>query len=116
MIDDLPAHALLAYTTRGDHPENMHWGSVAVVNADGQLLAASGEPDVRTFARSTIKPFQALPFVHAGGIARYGWGVRETAMLCASHCAETPHVDTVAHMLASAGNRVEDLGYGALPR
>ncbi|MBK6639577.1 MAG: asparaginase [Rhodocyclaceae bacterium] len=113
MTQPLPAHVTLAYTTRGGHPENMHWGSVAVVDADGHLLAAAGEPSVRTFARSTIKPFQALPFVHAGGLARYAWGVREAAMLCASHCAEAPHVDTVVGMLASAGNRIEDLGCGA---
>ena len=80
MTQPLPAHVTLAYTTRGGHPENMHWGSVAVVDADGHLLAAAGEPSVRTFARSTIKPFQALPFVHAGALARYAWGSAWTAI------------------------------------
>lgn len=109
----IPAHQLLAVDTRGGHPENMHWGSVAVVNASGALIARIGDTAALTFARSTIKPFQALPFVRAGGLEKYAWGVQETAMLCASHSAESCHVDTVAHMLASAGNRVEDLGCGA---
>jgi L-asparaginase II len=109
----VPKHAPLALSTRGGHFENFHWGSVAVVDAQGALRAAYGEPTVATFARSTIKPFQALPFVRAGGVARYGWGLRESALLCASHRAEAMHVEVVSAMLASAGRRVSDLGCGA---
>ncbi len=110
---NIPAHQLLAVSTRGGHPENMHWGSVAVVNARGELVARYGDASASTFARSTIKPFQALPFVRAGGIRRYAWGAEQTAMLCASHSAERCHVELVQGMLASAGNTVADLGCGA---
>lgn len=108
-----PAHQLLAVATRGGSPENMHWGSVAVVNADGTLLACVGDAQASTFARSTIKPIQALPFVRAGGLQRYGWGSRQAAMLCASHSAEACHLELVQQMLDSAGNSVADLGCGA---
>lgn len=108
-----PAHVPLAYTTRGGQPENIHWGSAAVVGLDGRLLARAGDASALTFARSTIKPFQALPFVRAGGLERFGWGQSEAALLCASHCAQDCHVDVVQHMLGSAGNAVADLGCGA---
>ncbi len=108
-----PAHQLLAVSTRGGSPENMHWGSVAVVNADGTLLARAGDAQASTFARSTIKPIQALPFVRAGGLQRYGWGNRQAALLCASHSAEACHLELVQQMLADAGNSVADLACGA---
>lgn len=113
MNQALPAHEALIVTTRGGAPENLHWGSVAVVDVDGHRRAWAGAPDVATFARSTLKPFQALPFIRAGGPARFGWRRGETAMLCASHRAEPFHLAIVEHMLASSGHRVDDLGCGA---
>lgn len=109
----LPAHCPLAVSTRGGHVENVHYGSFAVVNAAGQWLAAAGDCTSPIFTRSTIKPFQALPFVAAGGLGHYGWGRRETAMLCASHSAEAVHLALVSRMLADAGLDAGALGCGA---
>ena len=50
------AHAPLTVVTRGDAVESVHAGSVAVVDADGTLLYAAGDPHVRTFTRSALKP------------------------------------------------------------
>lgn len=108
-----PAHLPLAVATRGGRVENVHYGSLAVVNAAGQLLAAAGDLACPIFTRSTIKPFQALPFVAAGGLRHYGWGRRETAMLCASHSAESGHLAIVTRMLADAGLDERALGCGA---
>ena len=58
----------LAATTRG-YPdtgcvvENVHAGSVAVVDLHGRLLWQAGDPHYPTFTRSALKPFQALPFM-----------------------------------------------------
>jgi len=93
----------LAEVTRGGQPESIHFGAVAVVNTRGELLYQAGDPDFRTFTRSTIKPFQALPFLHAGGPARFGYGSRDIALLCASHSGERMHTDTVQQMLRKAG-------------
>lgn len=82
--------------------ENVHCGAVAVVAADGRLLHAVGDPHWPTFTRSTLKPFQALPFIREGGSAHYGWSTRHIAMLCASHSGERMHTEVVSSMLASA--------------
>lgn len=111
----LPAHVPLVVTTRGAAVENVHGGSVAVVDRDGRLLASVGDVLTPIFTRSTIKPMQALPFVAAGGLAHFGWGRDEAALLCASHSAEAAHLAVVSRMLRSAGLDAGALGCGAHP-
>lgn len=96
-------HAPLIEVTRGDEVECTHAGSVAVVDTRGTLLYQAGDPHFLTFTRSTIKPFQAAPFVHDGGPARFGYTEREVALLCASHSGETMHTEAVQSMLRKAG-------------
>jgi L-asparaginase II len=97
--------APLAATTRG-YPdtgyavENIHFGSVAVVDVAGRLLYSSGDPDFMTFTRSALKPFQALPFVLDDGPARFGLTRDELALLCASHSGEEKHLAGVRSILA----------------
>jgi len=102
----------LAVVERGDTVESVHLGSVAVVDADGRLVAGAGDPEVLTWTRSTLKPLQALPFVAAGGPARFGYGEVELALMCASHSGEALHQAVVASMLARAGLSTADLGCG----
>ena len=90
-------------------------GSVAVVDRDGHLLYAAGDPHALTFTRSALKPLQAVPFVAAGGIERFGYSRPQVALLCASHSGEPRHVEAVADMLAKAGNAPEDLQCGTHP-
>jgi hypothetical protein len=63
--------------------------------------------------RSALKPFQAMPFVAAGGIGRFAYSEAQVALLCASHSGEPRHVAAVADMLAKAGNSERDLQCGA---
>lgn len=95
--------APLAEVTRGDDVESVHFGAVAVVDANGTLVYQAGDPHFPTFTRSTIKPFQALPFLQDGGLAHFGFGSRELALMCASHSGEPMHIATVQSMLSKAG-------------
>ena len=107
-----PAHTPLAVATRGDTIESIHFGSVAVVDADGRLRFSCGDPATTTFTRSTLKPLQALPFVRDGGVERFGFEQPHVALLCASHSGEPRHVAAVAEMLKRAGNTTDDLACG----
>jgi len=98
--------------TRGGTVESVHHGSLAIVDVDGRILFAAGDPERMTFTRSTLKPFQALPFVAGGGIARFGLTGPEIALLCASHSGEPRHVAAAASILAKAGNSADDLKCG----
>jgi L-asparaginase II len=107
-----PAHAPLAEVIRGGAVESVHFGAVAVVDRDGRLLHAAGDPHLLTFTRSALKPLQALPFVAGGGPERFGYSRAQVALLCASHSGEPRHVEAVADMLAKAGLEGTDLQCG----
>ena len=99
----------LIEVTRSDLAECQHWGAVAVVNRNGRVLAQVGDPFAVTFTRSTIKAFQALPFMQSGGARSLGWGPADLALLCASHNGEPMHVAQVDRMMGTV-----DLTYKAL--
>ncbi|HSG45319.1 MAG TPA: asparaginase [Anaerolineales bacterium] len=85
-------------TTRGDIVESVHYGSIAVVDSTGKLLASKGDPHMVTFLRSSAKPFQALPFVERGGVEHFNFTMAELSISCASHEGSDMHVQTVEEM------------------
>jgi L-asparaginase II len=97
------AHTPLIELTRGGTLECQHFGSVAVVNAAGKLLARAGDPHWLTFTRSTLKALQALPFIEAGGHRQFDFSQGQLAMLCASHNGEEVHVAQTQGMLDKIG-------------
>ena len=98
--------------TRGGTLENQHFGSVAVVNTQGKLLAHAGDPQWMTFTRSTLKALQALPFVEADGPQHFGFGSEHIALLCASHSGEPMHVQAAQDILEKAGKTYKVLRCG----
>ncbi len=98
--------------TRGSLPEIVHSGAVAVVNLKGELQASVGDPHAMAFTRSTLKPFQALPFLQAGGVQHFGFTSEQTALLCASHNGEDMHVTQVDGMLHKIGHTHRSLQCG----
>ena len=105
-------HTTRGYPDTGYTVENIHMGSVAVVDTSGKLIWSAGDPDAMTFTRSALKPFQALPFVLAGGPARFGLSSAELALMCASHSGEDKHLAAVASILCKIGCDESDLECG----
>jgi L-asparaginase II len=91
------------YPNTGYAVENIHAGSIAVVDTEGRLLAWAGDPQYQTFTRSALKPFQALPFLLSDGPARFGLAQEELALLCASHSGEEKHLAGVRSILDKIG-------------
>lgn len=114
-MNTAPQHIPLIRTTRGGFPECVHLGSVAVVDADGKLVAGAGDAEGLNFTRSALKPLQALGFVADGGMARFGFDSQMLALMCASHGGEAMHVKVVQRMLERVGARESDLGCGCHP-
>ncbi len=110
-----PPHVPLARVTRGDATDSIHYGSVAVVDRDGRLLFAAGDPMFVTMTRSALKPLQAVPLVAAGGAERFGFSIEQVALLCASHSGEPRHVTAVADMLRRADCVPDQLQCGVHP-
>lgn len=97
---------------RGDLVESRHQVSLAVVSADGRLVASSGDPNLVAFWRSAAKPFQAIPLVADGAAGALGVGDEELALACASHNGEPRHVEVARRLLARSGATDDDLVCG----
>jgi L-asparaginase II len=103
---------LLVENVRNDIVESAHRVSLAVVRADGELYASSGDPHLVTYMRSTAKPFQALPLVQDGAYERFAMSQPELALACASHNSELHQVALVGAFLARLGLTEDDLACG----
>jgi L-asparaginase II len=102
-----------AWVRRGQGVEAIHTAAIAVVDGRSRLSHALGDVEQSFFARSSIKPLQALPLVQAGGAERFGFGARELALCCASHSGSDLHRQLVAGMLEKLGLGAEALQCGA---
>ncbi len=97
---------------RGSITESLHRVSVAVVDEEGRMRHAAGNPDLVSFARSAVKPIQAIPLIEDGAAARYALSSEELALCCASHSAEPVHVTAVLAILRRMGLDASALACG----
>jgi L-asparaginase II len=105
----------LIHVMRGSRLEAVYRGAIAIVDARGQLIASAGDPNLKTFLRSSAKPFQLLPLVESGGADRFGFSNRELAIMAASHNGEEFHVQAVMGILNRLGLDVNALQCGTHP-
>jgi L-asparaginase II len=97
---------------RGSAIESRHRVSVVACDANGRVRAHSGDPELVIFARSAVKPLQALPLLEDGVAERFGFESAEVALACASHSSEPRHIDGVQSMLRKIGAGEEALACG----
>jgi L-asparaginase II len=107
------SNPVLVEVWRGDMVESRHHGAAAIVDAGGRVVESWGSIDQPVFARSAIKPLQALPLLETGAAERYGLGDPEIALACASHRGEPQHTERVARWLQRVGLGPTDLECGS---
>jgi len=103
---------ILVEVTRGEQVESEHRGAVAVVNAAGQLVRAIGDVERPVYARSAIKPLQAMALAESGALEHYELGLEALALACASHGGEPMHVQRLQAWLERLGLSESDLECG----
>ena len=96
--------------SRNGRPDSWHFAAAAVATPEGRLVAVLGEPEVETYPRSGVKPFQAMPLVRAGGCDHFSLEAADLALICGSHSGTSEHLDRAAGLLERGGFEVEDLG------
>jgi L-asparaginase II len=107
---------------RGEVLESVHRAHAVMLDEEGNVLATAGDPDLRTTARSAIKPFQAwttLRRLHSPPKPPNDSGAplhltqEEIALMCASHGGEERHVSACEGLLTKLGRGLKDLECGA---
>jgi L-asparaginase II len=109
----LPEDAPLVALRRAALVESVHRGRIAVCDPGGEIIEAVGDVEGYVYARSSAKPFQAMPLVLSGAADALGLTHEELAVACASHNAEEPHLAAVRSILQKARLTEEDLQNGA---
>lgn len=100
---------------RGEIVESIHYGSAAVVNAEGRLLYRVGDPYHVTYLRSSAKPFQAVAVIGSGAGKEFGFTSTEIAVMAGSHSGENKHIEAVSSILDKIGLGSEHLKCGTHP-
>ena len=104
---------VLAKVIRGDTVESAHRGHLVIVDGDGNIVSAIGDPKAVTFFRSAAKPFQAIPCIASGAADEFHFSEEEIALACASHSGESRHVRIAGLMLERVGLTEAHLHCGA---
>lgn len=94
---------ILAKVIRNGRIESIHRGHVAVVDAGGNLIAATGNPDLKTYIRSAAKPFQFMPVLEEKLDEAFNFTDKELAVMMASHNGEDFHINAVKSILKKIG-------------
>lgn len=110
MASNLPVGEPLVDVVRDGAVESLHAGHLVVVDGTGDVRAALGAPASPVYARSALKPFQALATVELLAAAGRRLEASALALICASHTGSLRHQAAVREILADAGLDVDDLG------
>jgi len=102
----------LVEVTRGEIVESIHFGAFVIADPMGRILASQGNSDLMTYPRSSMKPFQALPFIERGGAEVFDFTEQEVAIMCASHAGTDLHRTVLKKMHEKIGISEEDLACG----
>lgn len=94
---------VVANVYRGEMVESSHLGHIAVVDSQGTLLYSFGDPLRLTYARSSMKPLQAIPIIETGAADRFGLEPADLSLCCASHSGEPRHRLRALGILERAG-------------
>ncbi|MET3141054.1 UNVERIFIED_ORG: L-asparaginase II [Arthrobacter sp. UYEF10] len=95
----------LAVVERSGFVESRHIGSAVVLSADGSVVTELGDILTPLYARSALKPLQALASMQSGVPLRGA----QVALACGSHVGSLDHMDVVEGMLKAAGVREDQL-------
>ena len=93
--------------------ESRHRGFITVVDIEGQRIAGTGDPGMKTYLRSSAKPFQCLPVISSGAADHFQFTARELAVMTGSHSGEPMHLEAVMALLEKIGATESDLQCGA---
>jgi L-asparaginase len=80
-------------------PESFHHAHAVICDDRGRILLCAGSPETAVFARSALKPFQAMSVTSTGTLERFNLTDRDLAIICSSHKGRIEQVRQVFNIL-----------------
>ncbi len=84
---------------RGSKLESIHKVHAVISDKKGRVLMCAGNPEYKSFIRSALKPFQAIPFVSSGASSKIKNSSISIALSCGSHSGSILHTREVFKIL-----------------
>ena len=97
---------------RGKRVESTHQVKSLVTNIDGKILLSTNNDNEFFFPRSSIKIFQAIPFVMSNAIKNYKLNNKHIALACASHKGEKFHIRELKKWISKINLKTKNLQCG----
>lgn len=113
MFDETKDVYLQVEVTRGDLVESRHNVSFAVIHPTGEIVLKAVDINQLIYARSGIKPLEAILLVESGAAEAFKLSNAELALACSSHNSEPRHIETVTAWLTRIGLSAKYLKCGS---
>jgi L-asparaginase II len=92
--------------------ESVHFGDIAVVNKNGDLLYYAGNPEQLSFFRSSAKPLILMSHLLKNIHVRFNLTLRELAIMASSHSGGGSHIEVLSGIAKKLGIRESELSCG----
>ncbi len=106
---------MIVDVSRGHAVESTHHVQGVVCSETGDEELCTGDPEILTYWRSAMKPFQAMPLFEDGAVDAFGLEPEDIALICASHGGMRQHTERVAALLRRLGLSEDHLHCGPHP-
>lgn len=89
--------------SRSNHVESVHNIKILVSDINNNILLSSKNDNDFIFPRSSIKIFQAIPFILSNSVKHYNLSPKEIALSCSSHRGEIYHISQLNKWINKIG-------------
>ena len=104
--------SIKAFLQRGELIESVHEAKCLVKNSKYENILSTNHNQNFIYPRSSIKIFQAVPFIISGAHKIFSLNNKCLAIACASHCGEKQHVKTLKDWLYQTNISLKHLKCG----
>ena len=80
------------YVTRGKIIESIHNSKCLIQDHNFKTIFSTNNNIDLIYPRSSIKIFQAIPFINSGAHKKFDLTKKHIAISCSSHCGEIEHI------------------------
>ena len=101
-----------AVVKRGKLNESVHEVKCLVKDTNFKTILSTNNAKDLVYPRSSIKIFQALPFVMSGAIKKYNLNKKILAISCSSHCGELIHTKLLKNWTKKISISINNLKCG----